>query len=522
MADKTKSSAKTISLVMLLTLAGKILGLLRDRLMTVHYGSGMETNAFLTASRIPRVFFDAVFASAIAASFIPVFSEYLIKKGKREAVEFSGNFITVIGFFSLILTAAGIIFADPLVTLFADGYDPETAALCVTLTRLMFPTVLFTGVAFSFVGILQSLDEFNVPAIISVVANIIVIAYYFTFNERFGIMGLAGAFLIGWFAQAAVQAPSLRKRGFFYKPSLSLRSDGMKKVFALMLPVMVSTWVQPINMTINAKFGSRLYDGAGVSAIELSNNLFLIIAGVFILSVTNVIYPRLSKMVAGNEADAFAQTLGQTVRASLFFVIPMTAGLALLARPVVELIYGGGAFGEFSVSITSQALTFVSLGMVGYALQMILTRAYFASQDGRTPLIAGVVSVVVNIALCALLIEPLDVRGLAIASAVAATAGGIVLIIPLEIKKTGFITKAFISDTVKMVFSALVMAAAVYGVMLAVDGVAGGGLGKVITSVVPALGGMLVYFVATTLLGVAEAKTALNMLRRMLRRGTKE
>ena len=503
---------------MILTLAGKILGLLRDRLMTVNYGSGMETNAFLTASRIPRVFFDAVFASAIAASFIPVFSEYLVKRGKKQAVEFSGNFITVIGLFSLILTVLGIVFAEPLVTLFADGYDAQTASLCVTLTRMMFPTVLFTGVAFSFVGILQSLDEFNLPALISVVANIFVIAYYFTFNATFGIMGLAAAFLIGWFAQAAVQVPSLKKKGFFFKPSLNMRSEGMKKVFALMLPVMVSTWVQPINMTINAKFGSRLFEGAGVSAIELSNNLFLIIAGVFVLSVTNVIYPRLSKMVAGDESDAFSQMLSQTVRASLYFVIPMTAGLAVMARPAIELIYGGGAFGEFSVAITSRALTFVSLGMVGYALQMILTRAYFARQDGRTPLIAGLVSVAVNIGLCIVLIEPLDVTGLAVASAAAATAGGIVLIIPLEIKKTGFITKAFLADAAKMTLSALLMAAAVYGLQSLTDGSAQGGLGKVINAVVPTLGGMAVYFAATTALKVSEAKSALNMLRRFIKK----
>ncbi len=503
---------------MILMLAGKILGLLRDRLMTVNYGSGMETNAFLTASRIPRVFFDAVFASAIAASFIPVFSEYLVKKGKRAAVEFSGNFITVVGLAALILTAAGMLFAPALVQLFADGYDAETAALCATLTRMMFPTVLFTGIAFSFVGILQSFDEFNVPALISVVANLIVIAYYFTFNARFGILGLAAAFLVGWFAQAAVQMPSLKKKGFFYRPSLSLRSEGMKKVFALMLPVMVSTWVQPINMTINAKFGSRLFEGAGVSAVELSNTLFLIIAGVFILSVTNVIYPRLSKMAAGNDGEAFAQTLGRTVRASLFFVIPMTAGLAILSRPAVELIYGGGEFGAFSVSITSQALTFTSLGMVGYALQMILTRAYFARQDGLTPLIAGVVSVAVNIALCAALIGPLDVTGLAIASAAAATAGGIVLTVPLEIKKIGFITKAFLLDAAKMTFCALLMSAAVYGLTLLPVGAGEGVFGKITSAFIPALGGVLVYFAAASLLRVSEAKAALDAIGRRLKR----
>ena len=103
--------------------------------------------------------------------------------------------------------------------------------------------------------------------------------------------GLAGAYLLGWLLQAVVQAPSLRQLDFRYRPDFSFRSEGMRKAFALMGPVMISTWVQPINLTINTKFGSRLYEGAGVSAMEYSTNLYLVIAGVFILSITNVIFP---------------------------------------------------------------------------------------------------------------------------------------------------------------------------------------------------------------------------------------
>lgn len=518
MAKKQNKTVKTISLVMALTLIGKLLGLFRDRLMTVNYGSGMEANAFLTASQIPRVFFDAVFASAIAACFIPVFNEHLMKKGKRDAILFSGNFITVISFFCLILTVLGIVFAGPLVKVFAGGYDAQTAALCISLTRIMLPTILFTGVAFSFVGILQSFDEFNVPALISVLANIIVIGYYFTLNSRFGIYGLAVAFLIGWFVQAAVQAPSLIKRGFFYKPSFNLTSEGMKKIFALMLPVMVSTWVQPVNQTINSSFGSHLFGGRGVSAINLSNNLYMMIIGVFILSVTNVIFPRLSRLTAEKDTAGLKDTIRQTVHSSLYFVIPMTAGLTALARPLISLVYGGGAFDDFSVQITAQALRFVSLGMIGFALQTVLCRVYFARQDGKTPLIAGAVSIAVNVALCAVLTGPLNVTGLAIASAAAATVNAVILIIPLERTGAGFISKAFSADVIKMAFSAVFMAFAVYGLLYLCGGLGSGLSGKLLTAAVPALGGCIVYFAITALLGLDEAKSAVQYIKNRLPR----
>ena len=217
LSENKDHSTRTISVVMAITLLGKVLGLFRDHLMAVHYGTtGMEAKAFYIASRIPRVFFDVVFASAIAACFIPVFSEYLTQRGKKEAFRFGSNFLSVMALLTAVLTVLGILFAQPLVTLFADGYDPQTAELAASLTRVMFPTVLFTGVAFSFVGVLQSLGEFNVPALISVVSNLVIILYYLTLDQQFGIYGLAVAFLVGWFLQAAVQVPSLRRLGFRY------------------------------------------------------------------------------------------------------------------------------------------------------------------------------------------------------------------------------------------------------------------------------------------------------------------
>ena len=520
MSERQDNSTKTISVVMIITLLGKVLGLVRDRMLAVNYGTGMEANAFYTASRIPRVFFDAVFASAIAACFIPVFSEYLTKQGKEKAFRFAGTFLTVMAALTAVLSVAGIGFAGPLVELFADGYDEATAQLAVRLTQIMFPTVLFTGVAFSFVGILQSLDEFNIPALISTISNLVIIGYYFTCNERFGIFGLAVAFLLGWLLQAVVQVPALKKRGFRYYPGFDWRSQGMKKVFTLMVPVMVSTWVQPINLTINSKFGSRLYGGAGVSAIEISTNLYLIIAGVFVLSVTNVIFPKLSRQSAQGEGEAFRDTLRQTVHSTLFFVLPMCAGLMVLSRPLVSFIYGGGLFDAFSVDITAQGLVWVSLGMAGYAVQNILSRAYFARQDGRTPLVAGALSIGVNLVLCVALTQRLQVAGLAIASAVSSTVYALLLLVPLEKKGERVFTGVFWKDMGKTLTATLLMGLAAWLVMTGLGTLLPAGkLGELILLGVTALSGVFVYFGGAVLLKIPEAQLVSNMVRRMLKRG---
>lgn len=510
MKEKKRSAVWTVAVMMAITLGGKLLGLVRDRLLTVNYGSGSAANAFLTASRIPRVFFDTVFSSAITACLIPVMGEVMEKRGKKDALRFAGNFMTVMSLLCAVITVLGVLFAKPLTHFFADGYDAETAALCVELTRIMMPTVLFTGVAFSFVGILQSFDEFNVPAAISLVSNVAVILYYVLFNEKFGVFGLAVAFLIAWALQAVVQIPALLKKGFRYYPSLSLTNPDMKKVWKLLLPVMVSTWVLPLNQTVNSKFGSRLFDGAGVSAVENAFNLYTIIVGLFVFQVTNYIFPRLSRQSASGDKSALRDTLRTTLHTTLFVVIPLTAGLFVMARPIVSFIYGGGKFDAFSIEITSRALRWMSLGMVGYTVQYVVARAYFAGQTGAVPLVAGVISIAANVALCALLTPRFDVAGIAVASAASFTVNGLVMTVPLKKQGASFLDKGFLLDMAKLLLSALLMALAAFGTLRLLEG----RTGKLLTLLVPVLAGAAVYAVLTAALKLDEVGFVLDKLKR--------
>lgn len=520
MEQRKDNATKTISMVMLMTLLGKGLGLYRDHLLAIHYGMGQEANAFYTASRIPRVFFDAMFASAISACFIPVFSEYLTKGGKEKAFSFSRTFLTVIGILTAVLSVVGMVFSDGLVALFAGGYNAETTALAVSLTRIMFPTAFFTGVAFSFVGILQSLDEFTIPALISAVSNAVIILYFWLLDSTYGIYGLAVAFLVGWLLQAVVQLPRLHSLGFRYRPEGGVRSEGMRKVFALMGSVMVSAWVQPINLTINSRFGSHLFDGAGVSAIEYSTNLYLVIAGVFVLSITNVIFPRLSRLTADGQKTAVRDTVRQTLHTSLFFVFPMSAGLVCVAKPLVSFLYGGGAFDDQAVTITASALGYVSLGMAGYAVQNILSRVYFARQNGRVPLVTGALSILVNLLLCMVLTEPMQVDGLAIASAVSATVSALLLLFPLAREDRTLLGGGFLTDLLKMLLSALVMFAVVtwFGALL-LPVLPAGKLGQLIALGLMAAVGLVVYFAAACLLKLSQAQLAVRWLKQLWKRG---
>ncbi len=519
MSEKGNQAVKTVSLMMLITLFGKLLGLLREQLLAANYGTDMTAAAFLLASRIPRTFFDVIFASAISASFIPVFVEYLQKRGRQEAFALANRFITMISVVTILIMLLGMAAAKPLTLLIAPGYDVETVTLCVGLLRMLFPTMLFTAVAFSFVGILQALEEFNVPAALSVVSNGVLILYYIFFNEKFGILGLTVAFLIGWAMQAVIQLPSLWGKGYHYRPDFHFRDEGLRKIKRLMLPVMVSTWIQPINFMVNTRFASQLSGGSavngelGVSALEYANNLYTIIVGVFVLAIANMVFPKFSRMT--EDKREFGLAVRGTLKAMIFLLIPMTVGLMALAQPVVSLIYQRGAFNETATGLTAAALFFFALGMVGYGVQNILSRAFYANQDGKTPFYSGVVSIVINALLCWLLLKPMGIGGLALSAAVSSMAAAVVLLIPAVKQYPDILDKGFLFQMGRMLLAAVGMLVPVLGCKRVLLPILGGRvIGQILLLCICGGVGVAAYMIFAKILKIEESDFVFGMLQR--------
>lgn len=511
--SKRNDHIRTVGLIMVITLAGKVLGLVRDMMLGHNFATGMESTAFQVASRIPRTFFDAIFASSISASFIPVFSDRMERNGRDDAFRLTHSFFTWAGLLTALFSLLGIAFAEPIVGLLADGFDQETAALCASLLRILFPTVFFTGIAFSMVGLLQSMGEFYIPAAMSVASNGIIILYYLFFCRRFGIYGLAWAFLIGWAAQVLIQMPWLRKNGLRYRPRFW--HPGLKQIGLLMLPVMVATWIQPVNQLISTRFATHLFSGAGASAMDYANTLYTMISGILVLSITNVIFPEMSRLSTGGKNAELGALIGSSLRGMLFLLLPMMAGLVLLAEPLVRLLYEWKSWDSFSTEITSRALIFMSLGMVGYGVQNVLSRAFYAEQDGKTPLISGAISIGVNLVLCLLLTDRLDVAGLGLATAVSATVSAIVLLIPTIRRYPQALDKAFWSGVLRMVVATAVMSGAVYAVYRLLSGWLSDGLvGRMLVLGIPTAVGIGVYFLMALALRLPE----MDLVRRRSRK----
>lgn len=504
--NKSGRIVRTAVFMVIVTLFSKILGMLRDVLLADAYGTTAAAVAFDTASRLPILIFDFVIGGVITASFIPVFNELLVKKGKDSALRFANLYVNVILVITLVMSAAGVALASPLVSFLAPDVSGEIHALAVLLTRIMFPMIIFTGLAFSFVGILQSFGKFLLPAVISLVSNLIMVLYFLTLDSRFGIYGLAVAMVAGWASQALIQIPSVYGTGFRFRPTLRYGDPYLKKSLLMALPIMVSTWVQPFCNLLNTRFASSIDGGSAITAIGYANRLYIVIVGVFSFVATNLLFPFLSKAQAMGEEEESRRIANMSVRVLLLVILPITVGLMMLALPICTLIYERGEFTASDSVMTSQALACFAAGMPFYAVNEVYTKKFFSKQNTKAPMITALCAIAANFAALSFLAPTLGVRGIALSSAVAVLVNVVLNHVLLARDGERILTLSDLPEILKPAFASAVMGAAVYFVYRGLD------LGIPAKTAISVAVGALVYFAVCLTVRQKDVTLALKKL----------
>lgn len=411
--NKSKKMFLTAAFMAAATLLSKVLGLVRDSMLTAFFGSGMESDAFLTATTIPTTLFDVVIGGVISASFIPVFNDIMTKRGKDKALEFVNKFVTLILCISLLIMTAGILFRSSLVSVMVN-YDADGHRLASELTAIMFPMIIFTGLAFSFVGLLQSFGEYNIPSIISLVSNLAIIIYYVLFGNKFGIHGLAAMMVIAWSLQFIIQLPWIKKFGIRYRPDFRFKDPAIKQMLYLAGPMLISTWVQPLCTIINQHFASNVQ--ASVTYMQQSSRLYIIVTGVFSFVVTNLVFPKLAQAVANNDREETNSLIVTSMKSIFAVIMPIMAIFLVLPQSISRIMYGYGKMDSYSVEQIGILLRCYSIGMIWLAVNEVLSKAFFSMQDSKPPMINSVISIAVNIALVYVLYSKLSTIGLALAT----------------------------------------------------------------------------------------------------------
>ena len=506
-----KNIMKTLSTVVIITAVSKILGLLRDVVFAQIYGDSVEATAYFAALKIPTQIVDIVLSSAIVSTFIPVFNEVLQKNGEEKANKFAGNFINTVSVIATVISIIGIIFAPILVKAFASGFEGYTYELTVNLVRITFPMIIFTAMAFSFVGFLQSSGEFNVPAGISGISNLAVILFLLFFSSKFGITGVCYFTVFAWFLQLIVQVPIAEKFGYDFKLFIDLKDPNIKKVIKLAIPILISTAVLPINNLVSMNFASNMPQGS-IPALEYAYKLYVVIYGIFTYAVGNIIFPELSRESSKENSTGFVKLINKSFNLITFILLPLTLGIMFYSKDIVALIYQRGNFDLNATINTSQALFFYSIGIIGAGIVEIMNKSFYAKQNTKVPLIVGICVIVSNYILCLLLSKTqLGFAGLALATAINAIINGIVLTLILNKYQSGILNKDLFKYVFKIVVSSVCMILVVFGINTLMGSILTASfVNDIIRVGVGAVGGIIIYFVLTYILKVNEFKNILS------------
>ena len=508
--------ARTVAFMITIGVVGKVMGLLRDSMQARYLGADTaEGIAFAQASQLPRAFLDVMFAAVLAAILVPMFNNQLQTKDKKAALDFAAFFTAGIFFLTIIITVAMIFLARPVYTLVLDAPEltDATRILGVTLLRFMFPLIILSGLTFTFMAVLHSLGEFRIPALLGVLSNGVILLYYPLLFNRFGVYGLAIAFVVGWVAQVVIQVPFLRRHGFRFRVRFSrfkaVWNDGLKQMTKTILPVMAASWILPVNLIINMRAsGSLFYGEFGVPAITFAHNLNIVISGVIILNVTNFVFPKLCRQAAANDKEGLGTTAVDTVRVLFFLLLPLSLGIIALSQPLVQFVLGGGAFGERAVEITARALFYFAMGILGFGIQSVLSRACFAQNDGRTPLIAAIIAIAANSVLSFVLAPRIDVAGPALGAAIGISLAAGYMLVALTKKGLLKWQASLLVDLCKMLLLAVLMFGVVFVSRRWLDS-----NHVLLQLVIPVILGGGLYLGAAFLLGIKEVKDALRARR---------
>ena len=405
------------------TLVSRVLGFARDMVVARAFGAGPVTDAFFVAFRIPNLLRRLLAEGALSTAIIPVFTESLHRGGRAEFVRIvravSGVAVVVL----CVVSGLGMLLAPWIVRVMAPGWtaDPPLVALAGSLTRFMFPYLLLVGLAALAMGALNAQHRFFTAALGPAVLNLAMILAVLGLASRMSppIFSLAVGVLVGGAGQLLVQLPELTRLGVPLRPAREWTHPAVRTIAARLWPAVFALAAVQVTVLVNTLLASLLPQGT-VSYLYYADRVMEFPLGVFGIALATAVLPGMAAQAARGEHRGLTETLGFALRLSAFIAVPAAVGLLVLGHPIVRLLFQRGEFSGSDALATTQALAGYAVGLPAFSATRIAAQTFYALGDTRTPLWAGLASVVANVALAVSLMWPLQHAGLALASSLSA------------------------------------------------------------------------------------------------------
>ena len=427
-------------LVMIITMASRVLGLVRAGIIAYYFGASAMTDAFFSAFKISNFFRQLLGEGALGSSFIPLYNERVESEGEENSKQFIYSILNLLFVFSTIVTILMIIFSQGIIDGIVSGFPDETKIIASRLLKIMSVYFVFISLSGMVCAILNNFKQFAVPASTSIFFNLAIILASMYFGKTYGIDALAYGVVIGGLFQFLVVLPAFFKimKGYSFK--IDWKDPYLKKIFIMICPMLIGIVARQVNTIVDQMFASYLAEG-GVSALENATRLYLLPVGVFGVSISTVIFPALSKAMSKNDLDGATDNIVKGLNILLFLIIPSTAVLTFYAPEVIRLTLSYGKFDEEAVRVTSQALLYYSLGLYFYTAIYLMTRAFYSVKNSKYPVKFSIISIVINIVLNFLLIKSMAYRGLALSTSIASGVNFFLLLIVFRRKYINFSLK---------------------------------------------------------------------------------
>jgi putative peptidoglycan lipid II flippase len=391
----SKAIFRSTAVVGSMTLISRVLGFVREILLAAAFGAGAGMDAFLVALMIPnfgrRMFAEGAFSQA----FVPVFTATKTTGTHADARDLLAVVMGTLGGFLSIVTLVGCLAAPVLVWLFASGFatDPAKAALSGELLRWTFPYLMFISLTSMAGGVLNAYGRFAIPAFTPVILNVCLIATIFV--DSSSVRMLAYAVFAAGILQFVFQLPSLRRLDLLPMPRWGWGDARVRRIVKLMIPVLIGSSIAQISLLLNTNLSTHLGDGP-VSWLYYANRLMEFPLGIFSIAIGTAILPSLSAHHAVRSSEQFSATLDWSLRTLLIIGLPVTAGMVLLAGPLVATVYGHGRFAPEDVRMTTYALWAYGIAFAGFSLIKVLVPGFYARHEMKLPVRYAMIGLVIG------------------------------------------------------------------------------------------------------------------------------
>ncbi len=530
-AEEKRASAKATSVVGLAVMCSRVLGLIREQVFAGLFGAGKNLDAFLMAFRLPNLLRDLFAEGALSTAFITTFSARIATEGDESAWRLANKVATLTAVFMSAVTLLGILFAPQLVNLLTWwSWSPDKTAETILLTRIMWPFMLLVSLAALVMGMLNAKHVFGPPALASSYFNVgsIVggVAIGWWLDPHFGarsLGGLAVGTLIGGLWQLSAQFPALRRVGYRYHADFRWRDQGVRNVLSLMGPAVIAASAVQVNVLVNSGFAARLGNGP-VSWLNIAFRLMQLPLGIFGVAIGTVTLPLVSKSAAMGDTKEFRAILASGMRLAFLLTVPSAIGLAMLAAPIISVIYQHGRFTAEMTRETAGALEFYAIGLVSYSALKVLTPAFYALGKRHTPMLVSFLAIGSNLLLNWIFTFRLGWghRGLAFSTSIVATINFLLLYLMMWRHTGGLETRRMLSGLTRIGCAGLLLAAVCWTAnhtwLQAWEDLRF--MQKALALFATIAAGAAVFFGAAYLLRVTEVHEAAEMLRRRLRKSS--